>query len=125
LVGKEDRAWRVRVGREEWIVPPDASVDPALLEEACANQSRVLIDASSAPLIVGVVLTSRTLRIDAQGALEAQVERFSIHARKEAVIKTFSSFIQLKGGEVELYGTRILSRAREAAKILARVIHLN
>ncbi len=125
LVKEDEGGWRVRAGGEEWVLPLDPAVDPALIAEACAEGIRVLVDAEGAPAIVGIVQTSRALRIDRRGAVDAQVERFSIHARKEAVLKTFSSFIQLKGGEVELYGTRILSRAREAAKILARMIHLN
>jgi len=125
LLRKEEEGWRVRVGRDERVIPVDASVDPALIVEAFADGTRVVIDASHSPAIVGVIQKSRVLRISPDGAVEAKLERFSIEASKEAVIKTMSAFLQLKGGEVELYGLRLVSRAREAAKILARIIHLN
>jgi len=76
-------------------------------------------------VLVGVVQTSRALRIDREGVVEAEVERFSLQARSEAVLKTASAFLQLKAGEVELRGIRTLVRAREMAKVLARIISLN
>jgi hypothetical protein len=125
LIAKEDSCWRIRVGREEWAIPAAACVDPLLLEEALEESSRVVVDASGSPEIVGVIQTSRALRISREGDVEAQVERFSVEAGKEAVLKSSNAFVRLKGSEVELYGNRILTRAREVAKILARMIHLN
>ncbi len=75
--------------------------------------------------VVGVVQTSRALHIDRRGVVEAEVERFSIQSRTEAVLKTFSAYLHLKAGEAELRGVRTLIRAREMAKVLARIISLN
>ena len=93
--------------------------------EALAEGSRVLVEAGPSPVVVGVVQTSRALRVNRQGAVDATVERFQVQARQSATLKTASAFLQVKGAEVELYGTRILTRAREVAKILARMINLN
>jgi hypothetical protein len=41
------------------------------------------------------------------------------------VLKTVSALLQLRAGEVELRGIRTLIRAREMAKVLARIISLN
>jgi hypothetical protein len=104
----------------------DPSVDPLLVEEARGSGARVLLElGSAASVLVGVVQTSRALRIDREGVVEAEVERFSLQARSEAVLKTASAFLQLKAGEVELRGIRTLVRAREMAKVLARIISLN
>lgn len=126
VVGSEGARWRIRTGGSEQLLALDPSVDPLLLEEARESGGRVLIEVGPAgPSVVGVVQTSRALRVDRQGVVEASVERLSIHARGEAVLKTFAAFLQLKGGEVELRGVRTLVRAREMAKVLARIISLN
>ena len=41
------------------------------------------------PALVGVLQTSRALRVDRDGVVDAQVERFSVQARSEAILKTF------------------------------------
>jgi hypothetical protein len=126
VLGSEGERWRVRTAAGEQLVPLDCSVDPLLVEEARASGSRVLLEGGPRGLtLVGLVQTSRALRIDPQGVVEAQVERLSIQARQEAVLKTFSAFLKLRGGDVELRGVRTLLRAREMAKVLARIISLN
>ena len=125
LISEGANGWRIRLGRDERVIGVDPSVDPALLSEARANGARVVIDASASPVIAGVLQTARSLRVNRDGAVDAQLKRFSIQVQTEAVIKTFSAFLQLKEGELELYGERVLSRAREVAKILARMIQLN
>ncbi len=126
VVGAEGSRWRVRTAAGEVLVPLDPSVDPLLVEEARASGARVLLERGpGGAVLVGVVQTSRALRIDRDGVVEAEVERFSLQARSEAVLKTVSAFLQLKAGEVELRGIRTLVRAREMAKVLARIISLN
>ena len=48
-----------------------------------------------------------------------------MQARTEVVLKTFAASFQLKAGDVEIRGVRTLVRARELAKVLARMISLN
>lgn len=125
VLAEESSGWRVRLGRTEHVLSLDASVDPALVREALETGARVLVELSAPHVLVGVVQTSRALRVNRQGGVEAHVEKFELHARQGATVKTSGAFMQVKGSEVELYGTRILTRAREVAKILARMINLN
>ena len=126
ILGGEGEHCRIRTASGEQLVPLDASVDPLLLEEARLAGARALLELGpGGPRLVGVVQTSRSLRIDRQGVVETKVERFSVQARKEAVLKTLGAFLRLDGGEVELRGVRTLLRAREMAKVLARIISLN
>jgi hypothetical protein len=125
VLAEEAKGWRVRLGARELVLALDASVDPALVREALEDGARVLVEASASPVVVGVVQTSRALRVDRRGVVDAEVERFQLQARQGATVKTSGAFVQVKGSEVELYGTRILTRAREVAKILARMINLN
>ncbi|WP_224372273.1 hypothetical protein [Hyalangium versicolor] len=125
VVAEESGGWRVRIGTQEQVLPLDASVDPALMRQALEEGARVLVENSGTPSVVGVVQTSRSLRVDRQGVVDAVVERFSLHARLGATLQTSSAFMRVKGSEVELYGTRVLTRAREVAKMLARMISLN
>jgi hypothetical protein len=125
LVAEEAAGWRVRIGTREQTVPLDASVDPELVREALAEGARVLVEAGPSPVLAGVVQTSRALRVNREGRVDATVERFRVHANESATLQTASAFMRVKDAEVELYGTRILTRAREVAKILARMINLN
>lgn len=125
VIAEEAPGWRVRIGTQEQVVALDPSVDPALVREALAEGARALVEARPAPVLVGVVQTSRALRVDRRGGVDATVERFQVHARQEATLKTAAAFLQVKGAELELYGERILTRARGVAKILARMINLN
>lgn len=126
VLGREGSGWRVRTAAGDLVAPLDPSVDPLLVEEARGSGARVLLELGPAgAVLVGVVQTSRALRIDRDGVVDAEVERFSLQARSEAVLKTVSAFLQLKAGEVELRGIRTLVRAREMAKVLARIISLN
>jgi hypothetical protein len=125
VLAEEAGGWRVRIGAQEQVMVLDPSVDPALVREALEEGARALVEANPVPTLVGVVQTSRALRVDRQGGVDAEVERFQVHASQGAMLKTAAAFLQVKGAEVELYGERILSRAREVAKILARMINLN
>jgi hypothetical protein len=125
LVAEEAGGWRVRIGAQEQVVALDPSVDPALVREAREGGARALVEARPSPVLVGVVQTSRAVGVDRRGNVDAEVARFQVRAHQGATLKTGAAFLQVKGAEVELYGERILTRAREVAKILARMINLN
>lgn len=126
LLAAHGDGWLIRLGALEQLASIDPAVDPALLGEAYQAGARVLVEVDQgAPTVVGVVQTSRTLRIDRTGRVEAQVEKLTIQARTEVVLKTFAASLQLKADEVEVRGVRVLLRAREVAKVLARMISLN
>lgn len=125
VVAREGDRWRVRVGREERLLSRDASVDEALVDEAMATGARVVVDLDEGPAVVGVLLTRRALTVTPDGDVEASVRRFKVSARDEAVLQTPGAFVRAKGDEVELFGARVLTRAREVARILARMIKLN
>lgn len=105
----------------------DASVDPALLREAIATGARVVLDRdeSGEMTIVGVLATRRALTIDRTGAVEADVRRFSITAAEEALLRASGAFLQIKLDDVELYGKRVVSRARELYRVLGRMVKIN
>ena len=48
-----------------------------------------------------------------------------IRASEETLLTGAAAFVQLKAGEVELYGERIVGRARELCKLLGRMIKMN
>lgn len=125
LRAREGARWRVRVGAVERWLAADASVDPALLDDALASGARVLIDGAGDGAIVGVVMTARPVVVDRDGAVELKAARVTVDASESVLLKTPWSFAQLRQGEVELYGNRVLLRAREVAKVLARMIALN
>jgi hypothetical protein len=59
------------------------------------------------------------------GALEVAAPRVTVDAGESVVLKTPWAFMQLRQGEAELYGNKVLLRAREVARVLARMIALN
>lgn len=121
-----DAPWSVRVGGTEFRATVDASVDPTLLREAAARGAAVLVDWNrGAPIIVGVLTTQRSLTIDDQGRVDATVESLRIVAKKKLVLSVTGAFVQLADREAEIYGTRVLVRARELAKTLAAMISFN
>lgn len=125
LVAPEGQGWRVRIGAAEYVLPVDDSVDPALLEEARASGARVVVEASEAPVIVGLLATRKALQVERDGAVNARVRSFSVTAEEKALLRAPGAFLQVTAGEVELYADRVLTRARQMAKILATLIKLN
>lgn len=117
---------RGTVGGQSRALSLDPGVDPALIAESFARQQRVVIDTTvEPPAIVGVLSTQRALTIDREGNVDAEVQDFRVHARGEVVLKTASAFVRATASEVELYGERVVTRARTLAKILAAMIKLN
>ena len=125
VVGREGDRFRVRSGRWERLVACDPSVDPALVEAARASGARVVLEEGPAPVIVGALATRRAVEVGPGEEVRLSVKRFAVEVAEEAVVRTRSAFLRVKGDEVELFGGRILSRAREVARVLARAIQLN
>lgn len=125
VVGREETGWRVRLGDQERTVGSHDSVDPALLEEALSRGATVVIDNGTEPKIAGVLMTSRALTIDREGSVVAKVQRMEVDASEEMLLKTPRTFLQLTVRDVELYGVRISTRAREVVKILGSMVKLN
>jgi hypothetical protein len=124
VVSRDGDRFRIRQGGGERLASCDASVDPALIETAIATGARVVVEDGPEPSIVGALATARSVLVDRDGGVRLSVERFEVTA-EEALLKTRSAFLSLKGDEVEIFGRRILSRARELARILARAIQLD
>ncbi|HEY1908077.1 MAG TPA: hypothetical protein VGG91_18660 [Myxococcaceae bacterium] len=125
VVGREGERFRVRAGRWERLAACDPSVDPALVEAARASGARVVLEEGPAPVIVGALATRRAVEVGPDDEVRLSVKRFAVEAAEEVVLRTRSAFLRAKGDEVELFGGRILSRARELARVLARAIQLN
>lgn len=124
VVAREGDRFRIQCGRRERIASCDSSVDPAVVEEAISSGARVVVEWGSEPAIVGALVTARAVRIERDGDVRLCAKRFRVSA-EEAIVQTPSAFLSLKGDEVEIFARRILSRARELARILARAIQLN
>jgi hypothetical protein len=121
LTRERDR-FRVRWGRCEEMVDCDPSVDPALVESAIESGTRVVVEDG---VIVGALATARAVPVGRDGTVSVSVKRFEVTAHEEALLKTPSAFLCIKGDEVEIFGRRLLYRARELARVLARAIQLN
>lgn len=124
VLSREGDRFRVRLGGDEVLLDCDPSVDPALVEAALASGVRVVVEDGPEPIIAGALATSRSIPVDRDGGVQVSLKRFEVTAG-EAILKTPSAFVSLKGDEVEIFARRILSRARELARVLARAIQLN
>lgn len=117
---------QVRVGASERHAVIDPSVDPALVLEAIATGARVVLEAGHPPVIVGLLSTHRTLAVDRHGDLKGRLRNLALEMDGSLLLKTPLAFLQMdKEGAVEMFGQRLLSRARKVAKILAAHISLN
>jgi hypothetical protein len=127
LVGEIDGRFRARAGGVERLIEADHSVDPELLREAIRTGARVVVEApdAGAPVIVGTLATARALTIDRSGAVEGTLRRLAITAREEALLSAPGAFLRLKREDVELYGRRVISRARELCRVLGHMVKIN
>ena len=125
LAGREGDGWRVRTAAGERVIAADPSVDPALLDEVARDGGRVLIDAQGEAVIVSALLTRRPLTLDRDGHVAADVQSFTVKAVEHVMLQTGKAFVQLRGGRMELFAVRMVQRARERVRILARQIGLN
>jgi hypothetical protein len=124
LVAREGDRWRATVGGAEVTLGRDPSVDPALLDEALAQGARVLVEGAP-PEIVGVLQVARSVRVDREGDVDLRVRRFVVTAAEEALVRTAKAFVQLRDDEAEVFGRRVVVRAREIARVLGRMVQLN
>jgi hypothetical protein len=120
-----DGAWRVRAGRSVHTLGCDASVDAAVIDEAAKTGARVVIDLGDVPVIVGTLATARAVTVDREGVVNVDVKRFVVTAAEEVLMRTQMAFVQVKGGDVESYGQRVVSRVRELLKVLGRNVRIN
>lgn len=120
-----DDAWRVRIGAHDVEATLHPSVDPALVAEVAARGGRVIVEQAPTPVIAGVLQTARALTMDARGDVRAQVRRLDVTASERVLLKTPGAFASITGREIELYSGRVLTRAREIARVLAGMIRLN
>jgi|GEM_PF-5239206 len=124
IIDRQEDGCRVRIGGAERTVAIDPAVDPALLDEATVSGAWAVVALGLAPCVVGLLCTRRSVAIDRDGNVDAEVKQFRVSA-EETLIKTSGAFLQLKEQEIELYGQRIVSRARELLRLLGRMIKLN
>ncbi len=125
LLERCEAGWLVDLGALRREIPLDPSVDPALLDEAFQTGARVLVSGGEAPSIVGVVATRRSLAIDREGNVKAAVKSLEVTADEQVLLKIPGAFVRAKAREVEVYGERVITRARNLAKIIAAMIKLN
>jgi hypothetical protein len=125
LIAPHPDGWRVDLGTVQRVVAVDESVDVALLDEAARHGARVIVDAADEPVIVGVVATRRAVTIDREGRVDEDLRSFEVRAEERVLLKVPGAFVRAKERAVEVYGDRVLTRARDLAKILAAMIKLN
>jgi hypothetical protein len=127
LAGSAGQGFRVRLGDRDVAAAVDPAVDPQLLTGLLGRNARVLVDLSAEgrPVIVGALVTRRVVEIDAQGDVDVSVRRFAVSAQEKVLLRLPAAFVQLTQDEIELYGRRVLSRARDLFKVLATMIKLN
>ena len=125
LLAKEGEGWLTRFGGTARVLRADTCVDPALLDDALRRGVRVLVEQGGETSIAGVVATQRSLVIDRDGCVDAEVERFEVSARQEVLLKTPGAFLRARRRDIEVFGDKVLTRGRELAKIIAAMIELN
>ena len=80
---------------------------------------------ASADVIVGALTTRRAVTFDRDGSVVVAARRFEVGATERIVLHTARAYVQVKAAEVEVYGHRVITRAREVARTLARLVSLN
>ncbi|MBX3276027.1 MAG: hypothetical protein KF729_37595 [Sandaracinaceae bacterium] len=127
LIERDGVAWALELGGERRTVEAGPDVDPALLDEVLERGGRVLVESTSngALTIAGVVQTQRTLTVDADGEVNVDVKAFRVRAERELLLSSAHAFVRIKRKDIELYGGEVLTRAREVARIIGRLISLN
>jgi hypothetical protein len=124
VIREENGSFVIRAGTQEHLVACDPSVDPAVIRAAIGSGARVVLERTPELAIVGTLQTSQTLTVDRNGKLEATLEEIKLTAKK-TLLRVPGAFVELKPEEVEVFGNRVLTRARRVAKTLAAMIELN
>ena len=126
LLSESQDEWHIELAGVERSVSCAPDVDRALLREVVARKGRVLIEiVDGEPRIAGVLQTRRGLEVDQNGDVLAELRSLRVKVTEEIQLSTARAFIALKRDDIEIYGKEVLTRAREVAKILGRLISLN
>jgi hypothetical protein len=125
VLGRAGAAWRVHMAGGEQTVAADPAIDPALLDEAARSGARVVLELGPAPAIAGVLQTARAIAIGRDGSVDISVKRLAVTVAEEALLKSAGAFLKVGPQELELYGNRLVSRARELYRVLGRMVKIN
>jgi hypothetical protein len=125
VLGRDGDRWQVQGPAGAQTVAADPAIDPALLDEAARTGARVVLELGPAPVIAGLLQTARAVVIDRGGAVELTVKRLAVTVAEEALLKSAGAFLKIGPQELELYGQRLVSRARELYRVLGRMVKIN
>ena len=125
VVSTDKLEYLVTIGGHDTPCVLDETVDPALVEEARLSGARVLLENGATPTIVGVIATQRSLAIDREGNVDADLTSFSVRAKEEILMRTREAFLRVRGREVETFAGEILTRARDTVRMLGALIRMN
>lgn len=127
LLGEGDH-YEVRIGATIAKVVLDPSFHPAVARTARERREAVLV--TRAPggelVVVGALRTSPTPGVDEMDEISLKAKRIRIEATQDAEIRAGVAVIALRAvGDIETYAERIVSRAEELQKLVARMLRLN
>jgi hypothetical protein len=105
----------------------DVSVHPLVIDGACARGESLLATVEGDRVtVVGALRTQPTPGVDAMDEITLEARRVNLVGGDEVQIRSGVAVIALRAvGEVETYADRIISRAEELQKIVARMLRLN
>lgn len=106
----------------------DRAVHDAVVTTACKQQEMVLVttDDTGKVWIVGALRTRPTPGVDEMDEINLEAKRVRITGGEDVQIRSGVAIVALRAiGEVETYADRIVSRAEEVQKIVARMLRLN
>jgi hypothetical protein len=106
----------------------DRGVHEAVIRTACKNREMVLVtrDEAGKVWIVGALRTQPTPGVDAMDEIQLEAKRVTIVGGEEVQLRSGVAVVAVRAiGEVETYADRIMSRAEEVQKIVARMLRLN
>ncbi len=106
----------------------DRAVHGAVVATACKHQEMVLVTTDDAGKlrVVGALRTQPTPGVDAMDEIHLEAKRVRITGGEDVQIRSGVAIVALRAiGEVETYADRIVSRAEEVQKIVARMLRLN
>jgi hypothetical protein len=106
----------------------EATVHPSVIETAMDRGENVLVTSGADGVfrIIGAVRTQPTPGVDAMDEIKLKANRIELEADQEVQVRSGVAIIAVRAvGEVETYAERIVSRAEELQKIVARMLRLN
>lgn len=105
----------------------DSAVHALVIDGACARGEALLATVEGERVtVVGALRTQPTPGVDAMDEITLEARRVNLVGGEEVQIRSGVAIIALRAvGEVETYAERIVSRAEELQKIVARMLRLN